>query len=78
MITHQSKRNFLVLVMIDICIFKQEQTLDDLGKNLDKATDVQSFEYKSPPHLHTLLSALHKHLLAFCYNRSSDHQVVCT
>ncbi|XP_052100156.1 probable E3 ubiquitin-protein ligase HERC1 isoform X2 [Mytilus californianus] len=56
--------------------YETEQTLDDLGKNLDKATDIQSFEYKSPPHLHTLLSALHKHLLAFCYNRSSDHQVI--
>nr|XP_022329995.1 probable E3 ubiquitin-protein ligase HERC1 isoform X2 [Crassostrea virginica] len=44
-----------------------EEALDDLEKNLD----VKEFEPKmfmmAFPHLHNLLSSLHKHLLAYCF-----------
>ncbi|XP_021370838.1 probable E3 ubiquitin-protein ligase HERC1 isoform X1 [Mizuhopecten yessoensis] len=53
-----------------------EQSLNEFEKNMDKPIDGNICQHVSPPHLHCLLSSLHKHLLAFCYNKTINEQVI--
>ncbi|XP_069137757.1 probable E3 ubiquitin-protein ligase HERC1 isoform X1 [Argopecten irradians] len=53
-----------------------EQSLNEYEKNLDKPMEGNIHQPLAPPHLHILLSSLHKHLLAFCYSKANNDQVI--
>lgn len=57
----------LMKTVLRTLTFHTVQALNEIKKNSDKALQLLCLDNSSPPrHLHSLLSSLHKHLLAYC------------
>ncbi|XP_067667414.1 probable E3 ubiquitin-protein ligase HERC1 [Haliotis asinina] len=53
-----------------------EKTLNELAKNSDKKSNEGSPDRAPPSHLHSLLSSLQKHLLAFCFSKAAEGSLI--
>uniref|UniRef100_A0A0L8HTX3 HECT-type E3 ubiquitin transferase n=1 Tax=Octopus bimaculoides TaxID=37653 RepID=A0A0L8HTX3_OCTBM len=66
----------LMKTVLRTLTFHTVQALNEIKKNSDKALQLLCVDNSSPPrHLHSLLSSLHKHLLAYCRNNSENNDM---
>ncbi|GAB1606906.1 hypothetical protein Ahia01_000973300, partial [Argonauta hians] len=66
----------LMKTVLRTLTFHSVQALNEIKKNSDKALQLLCVDNSSPPrHLHSLLSSLHKHLLAYCRNNSENNDM---
>ncbi|XP_041057144.1 probable E3 ubiquitin-protein ligase HERC1 isoform X1 [Carcharodon carcharias] len=75
-IDHLHLAEILLKTLLRNIGFYTERAFGELEKNSDKQqTNTTHTESEPPSHVHQLLSALHKHLLAHCYSNSTakDH-----
>ncbi|XP_051890412.1 LOW QUALITY PROTEIN: probable E3 ubiquitin-protein ligase HERC1 [Pristis pectinata] len=71
-IDHFHLAEILLKTLLRNISFYTERAFGELEKNSDKQqSNTTNTESRPPSHVHQLLSALHKHLLAHCYSNST-------